>query len=105
MLKGLMLKISEKEKALEFPLGEGVAKYYPSTGAYKITFESHGVFNLEMLCLNGKYFLRCTDRVIDELIFHIFGIGSVVSVVVVSGLSVVDFNAFCLSVKHKIKKS
>lgn len=99
-----MLKISEREKALEFSLGSGVAKYYPSTGAYRITFENHGVFNLEMLCLDGVYFLRCTDRLIEDLLIHIFGIKNVVSVMVVKGLSVVDFNAFCLCIKQKIRK-
>lgn len=99
-----MLKISEREKALEFSLGSGVAKYYPSTGAYRITFENHGVFNLEMLCLDGVYFLRCTDRLIEDLLIHIFGIKNVVSVMVVKGMSVVDFNAFCLCIKQKISK-
>lgn len=98
------MKISERERALEFPLGGGVAKYYPSTGAYRITFENHGVFNLEMLCLDGVYFLRCTDRLIEDLLIHIFGIKNVVSVMVVRGLSVVDFNAFCLCIKKKISK-
>ncbi|MFK8770230.1 hypothetical protein [Aeromonas caviae] len=99
-----MLKISEREKALEFSLGSGVAKYYPLTGAYRITFENHGVFNLEMLCLDGVYFLRCTDRLIEDLLIHIFGIKNVVSVMVVKGMSVVDFNAFCLCIKQKISK-
>lgn len=99
-----MLNISEREKALEFSLGSGMAKYYPSTGAYRITFESYGVFNLEMLCLDGVYFLRCTDRLIDELLLHIFGMRNVVSVVVIKGMSVVDFNAFCLCIKQKISK-
>lgn len=98
------MKISEREKALEFSLGSGVAKYYPSTGAYRITFENHGVFNLEMLCLDGVYFLRCTDRLIEDLLIHIFGIKNVVSVMVVKGMSVVDFNAFCLCIKQKISK-
>ncbi|MGX9079606.1 hypothetical protein ACWTQY_27445, partial [Klebsiella pneumoniae] len=67
-----------------------------------ITFENHGVFNLEMLCLDGVYFLRCTDRLIEDLLIHIFGIKNVVSVMVVEGMSVVDFNAFCLCIKQKI---